>query len=76
MRMRLLVIAGSVAVAGLFAATAAGNPPEKFTEEVAGGQVLCGSTTLTATEGVAVGRQHVHQLRAGLYRVIFRETLR
>ncbi|MDQ3866552.1 MAG: hypothetical protein M3304_06945 [Actinomycetota bacterium] len=77
MKTRVLVTVASVAVAGgVFAATAAGNRPERFTEEVAGGQVVCGETTLTATEGIAVGRQHVHRLRSGLYRVIFRETLR
>ncbi len=77
MKTRLLVIVGSVAVAGgVFAGTAAGNRPERFVEEVAGGKVICGETTLTATAGTAVGRQHVHRLRSGLYRVIFRETLR
>ncbi len=57
------------------ASSASADRPARIVENVAGGQVICGDTVLTAIEGTGVGRQHVHQLRSGLYRVIFRETL-
>jgi hypothetical protein len=40
-------------------------------ESLPGEQVRCGTTLLTVTSGQVVGRQHVHRLRSGLFRVIF-----
>jgi hypothetical protein len=66
----------AIALVGATAVPASADRPARFLEDVAGGQVVCGETILTATEGTGVGREHIHQLPSGLYRLILRETLR
>ncbi len=76
-RRRFLFLLAVVSVAaGVLATTAAADRPEVIVEDVTGGQLACGDVLLTATEGTGVGRQHVHRLPSGLYRLTFRETLR
>ncbi len=77
MRRRFLFLLAVVSVAaGILATAAAADRPEVIVEDVTGGQLACGDTLLTATQGTGVGRQHVHRLPSGLYRIMFRETLR
>ncbi|HZA90099.1 MAG TPA: hypothetical protein VE401_07670 [Solirubrobacterales bacterium] len=60
--------------ASVIPATAAADPPTKEEFSPAGDQIVCGETVLTITGGTVVTRQHVHELRPGLFRVVFSEV--
>jgi hypothetical protein len=72
MKPRFFVTLGACFVAAtVLAATAAADPPTRFEFSPVGAQVACGDTILTVTGGTVVVREHVHELRSGLFRVIF-----
>jgi hypothetical protein len=63
-------LGASLVVATVLAGMAAADPPTRQEFSPAGIQIACGDTILTITGGTVVGRQHVHELRSGLFRVI------
>lgn len=74
-RLFALFAAGAL-LATVLAGSAAADPPTREVEDLAGEQIRCGDTLLTVTSGQFVGREHVHELRSGLFRVIFTGTAR
>jgi hypothetical protein len=58
---------------GLIPGIAAADRPTKTEISPVGDQIVCGETVLTISSGVVVTRTHVHELRSGLFRVIFVE---
>lgn len=69
---RLAVFVSACTLAAAVAAGgASANPPEKMVENVAGEQIRCGDRVFTATSGQFVSWVHVHELRSGLFHVIF-----
>jgi hypothetical protein len=77
MKSRFLVTLGACFVAAsVLAATAAADPPTREEFSPVGDQIACGDTILTVTEGTVAVVEHVHELRSGLFRVIFTEVAR
>jgi hypothetical protein len=72
MKLRLWVaLTAFIVGASLIPATAAADRPTKEEFSPVGDQFVCGETILTVSSGVVVERIHVHELRSGLFRVIF-----
>ena len=71
MRRLALFVSACALIAGVAAGGASADPPEVEVEDVAGEQITCGDTVLTATSGQFISRVHVHELRSGLFHVIF-----
>jgi hypothetical protein len=77
MKLRLwLALATCIVGVGLIPATAAADRPTKEEFSPVGDQIVCDEGVLTITSGMVVSRTHVHELRSGLFRVIFSETPR
>jgi hypothetical protein len=77
MKLRLsLALIACLAGASLIPATAAADRPTREEFEPAGDEIVCDEGVLTITSGIVVTRTHVHELRSGLFRVIFIETPR
>jgi hypothetical protein len=77
MKLRLsLALIACLVGASLIPATAAADRPTREEFEPAGDEIVCDETVLTITSGVVVTRTHVHELRSGLFRVIFIEMPR
>ena len=68
---RVVALSVGALVALVLAGTATADRPQVEVENVAGDEIVCGETTLTATSGQFVSRTHVHQVGNDLYRVIF-----
>jgi hypothetical protein len=71
MKVRLsLALIASVVGASLIPGTAAADRPLRGEFSPVGDQFLCDETLLTVTGGTIVAREHVHELKSGLFRVI------
>ena len=69
---RLAVFVSACAlVASVAAGGASADPPEVTVEHLGGEQIRCTETGLTMTSVQLVSREHVHELRSGLFHVIF-----
>jgi hypothetical protein len=62
--------------ASLIPGTAAADRPTLEEFSPVGDQFVCDGTLVTVTGGTVVSRRHVHELRSGLFRVIFIERPR
>jgi hypothetical protein len=72
MTLRLwLALTACIVGASLIPATAAADRPTREEFSPVGDQFVCGETIVTVSSGVVVERMHVHELRSGLFRVIF-----
>jgi hypothetical protein len=71
MKVRLsLALLALVVGASLIPGTAAADRPLREEFSPVGDQFLCDETLLTVTGGTLVAREHVHELKSGLFRVI------
>jgi hypothetical protein len=75
LRLSLALIACVVGVS-LIPATAAADRPTREEFSPVGDEIVCDEGVLTITSGIVVTRTHVHELRSGLFRVIFIEMPR
>jgi hypothetical protein len=75
MKRRLWLALAACVLGGLIVSgTAAADPPTREEFSPVGDQFICGETMLTVTAGTVVTRTHVHELRNGLFHVIFTEV--
>jgi hypothetical protein len=71
MKLRLwLALTACIVGASAIPATAAADPPEQEEFSPVGDRFLCGETLLTVESGTIVIREHEHELKSGLFRVI------
>jgi hypothetical protein len=77
MKLRLsLAVLACLVGASLIPGTAAADRPTLEEFSPVGDQFACDGTLVTVTGGTVVSRRHVHELRSGLFRVIFIERPR
>jgi hypothetical protein len=77
MKLRLwLALTACIVGASLIPGTAAADRPTKEVFSPVGDQIVCDETVLTISSGTVLRRTHVHELRSGLFRVIFIEMPR
>lgn len=69
-------LAACIVGVGLIPSTATADRPTKEEFSPVGDQIVCDETVLTISSGIVVRRTHVHELRSGLFRVIFIEMPR